>query len=268
MATVPAFADIRDTYASQWAAMKIDDANRGLFNSVASRLYKNIGIYRSIERTTGVPATFIAVAHERESGGDLGTYLGNGEPLSMVTKLVPKGRGPFGSFSEGAIDALRYEGLDKIRDWSLERMLYCLEAYNGWGYFMFHNMPSPYIWARTSIAQRGKYVADGKFDPTIMDVQVGCAGIIAALWAIDPTLRLQQTSDVVVPRPRPEAPEISLDPAPVDPPKPRPVPPPAPPPSTVTPAQQGILAALAAIAGGLLVFGHQIADWFHRLIGG
>lgn len=211
MATVPALADIRDTYASQWAAMKIDDANRGLFNSVATRLYKNIGIYRSIERTTGVPATFIAVAHERESGGDLSTYLGNGESLSMVTKLVPKGRGPFGSFSEGAIDALRYEGLDKIRGWSLERMLYCLEAYNGWGYRMFHSMPSPYIWARTSIAQRGKYVADGKFDPTIMDVQVGCAGIIAALWTIDPTLRPPMTSDVVVAEP----PEISLDPAPV-----------------------------------------------------
>lgn len=198
-ATVPAFADIRLDYTAKWQAMKIDDANRGLFDAVARRLYKNIGIYRSIERDTGVPATFIAVAHEREADGDMDAYLGNGQPLSMVTTVVPKGRGPFGSFSEGAIDALRYEGLDKIKDWSLERMLYCLEAYNGWGYRLYHNMPSPYLWSRTTIAQRGKYVADGKFDPTIMDVQVGCAGIISSLWTIDPTLRPEATSDVVVP---------------------------------------------------------------------
>jgi lysozyme family protein len=40
---------------------------------------------------TGVPWFVVAALHERESGADFATYLGNGEPLNRVTQLVPKG---------------------------------------------------------------------------------------------------------------------------------------------------------------------------------
>lgn len=183
------FADLRGEYSRLWSSMTIDPANKGLFDSIAKRLYGRIGLYRSVERATRVPATMVAVIHEREADGDLSAYLGNGQPLSMVTTLVPQGRGPFGSFTEGAIDALKYEGLDTVEEWTLERALFELEDYNGPGYRM-HHVNSAYLWARTSNYTSGKYVADGVWDPTVKDQQAGCAGIIASLWALDPTLRL------------------------------------------------------------------------------
>jgi lysozyme family protein len=63
-------------------------------------------------------------------------------------------------------------------------MLYYLEKYNGVGY---HNrgMPTPYLWAGTTIQEPGKYVADGEFDPDYMDTQPGCCGLLYVLHELD-----------------------------------------------------------------------------------
>ena len=62
---------------------------------------------QGISNTTSVP-WIIAVIHEREKGNDR-QFLANiaqGDPWNRQSVSVPKGRGPFGSFEEAAIDAL------------------------------------------------------------------------------------------------------------------------------------------------------------------
>lgn len=129
-----------------------------------------------------MPWQFIAVAHHRESNGNFNTYLGNGEPLNKKTTLVPKGRGPFKDWEAGALDALincaPYAA--KNKDWSIGGTLAKLEEYNGLGYSRM-GKPSPYLWAGTDQYDKGKYVADGKYDPTVVDKQLGAAGILKFL---------------------------------------------------------------------------------------
>jgi lysozyme family protein len=137
----------------------------------------------------------VAAIHMRESSCDWDTYLGNGQPLNKVTTLVPEGRGPFATWEEGAIDALLYQGLHEVRDWRLEKMLYHLEKYNGLGY---HNkgLPTPYLWAGTTIQEPGKYVADGKFDPTYWDTQPGCCGLLYAIHRLNAPSQYQRETAV------------------------------------------------------------------------
>jgi hypothetical protein len=71
---------------------------------------------------------------------------------------------------------------------AIEGVLTRLEMYNGTGYFQFHDCPSPYIWSRTDQYVAGKYVADGKFDGTVIDSQQGCAPLLAAMMLQDPTI--------------------------------------------------------------------------------
>ena len=175
-------------YARQWDGMKIKPARLAEFDHLAARLYANKPRYAAIEAKTGVPWHLIAVLHLRESNADFRTYLGNGQPLSRKTTIVPRGRGPFSSFEDGAVDALKIDGLTSVRDWRLEKELYYCELFNGAGYNN-RGLPSPYVWGGTSVQRPGKYVADGKFDPGVLDPQPGCAPILARLAEIDHSIR-------------------------------------------------------------------------------
>jgi lysozyme family protein len=108
---------------------------------------------------------------------------------------VPAGRGPFDTWEEGAIDALTYDGLTEIPDWRLEKMLFHCEKYNGTGYHS-KGLPSPYLWAGSTIQQPGKYVADGKFDPNEIDEQPGCCGILYAIHRLDPPAQYERETAV------------------------------------------------------------------------
>jgi lysozyme family protein len=55
-------------------------------------------------------------------------------------------------------------------------MLYRLEAYNGFGYRR-KGVPSPYLWSFCNLYERGKYVADGQYDPNAVSKQCG-AGVM------------------------------------------------------------------------------------------
>jgi lysozyme family protein len=65
----------------------------------------------------------------------------------------------------------------KWKDWSVGGTLSLLEQYNGLGYAT-KGIPSPYIWSGTDQYSKGKYVADHMFDPSVVDAQFGCAGLI------------------------------------------------------------------------------------------
>jgi len=166
---------------------------------VANDILADRGQYEATENATGVPWFWIACVHDRESNRNFATVLHNGERniigTGRLTTKVPKGRGPFNSWGEAAIDALTLpekddgKELNKVEEWTLARCLYQFEEYNGWGYNGKIN--SPYVWAGTSNQQRGKYTSDGVYTATHWDTQLGCAGILKALIRVAPEIEEQ-----------------------------------------------------------------------------
>jgi hypothetical protein len=116
--------------------------------------------------------------------------------LSRVTTEVPAGRGPFANFHDGAVDALRYDGLDKIHDWSAASVGYHLEGYNGWGYLSKPTV-SPYIASWSNKYTSGKYVADHVYDPNAVSQQPGALTILKVLSTLDKTINLGGPSPVI-----------------------------------------------------------------------
>lgn len=173
-------------YQKLWDTMHIIRDNSEL-QRVSDKIKKYKDVYQKVEAVTGVPWQMIGVIHERESGEqDIGVFktaLHNGERIigtNRKTRLVPAGRGPFADWQSAAVDALVYQGFNKIKDWTPARMLWALEPYNGYGY-RNKGLRSPYLWASTNWQQPGKYVKDGVFDPSVMDTQIGCAALLKYL---------------------------------------------------------------------------------------
>lgn len=146
---------------------------------LVERLKQNSTRYGDV--MPSVPWHIVAVIHEMECSQDFSKYLGNGQSLNKVTTIVPKGRGPFATFEEGAVDALHLADAHKITDWSIGNALYFLEGYNGYGYEQYHNMPSPYLWAGSNHYSKGKYTSDGKFDSNAVSSQIGVAVLLKFL---------------------------------------------------------------------------------------
>ncbi len=164
------------------------------FTAVAKRLVAAKERYQHVQASTGVPWAFIAVAHERECSQDWGGSLAQGDPWNRVSVHVPAGRGPFKSWEDAAVDALVNCApfAARNKDWSIGGTLTKLEEYNGLGYAA-RSRPSPYIWSGTNQYVSGKYVRDGVYDPNAVDHQLGCAGLLLAMMAIDPSIKFDGT---------------------------------------------------------------------------
>ena len=178
---------LQQANAKRWANAKLTRAVEA--NNIALHLFKAKARYQTVEAKTGVPWPAVAVIHERESSQNFNTQLGQGDPLNRVSVHVPAGRGPFKTWEDGAYDALVLCApfLAHRRDWSLGAALTALETYNGIGYAA-KGAPSPYLWAGTDQYRSGKYVKDGVYDPNKVDQQMGCAALLKALMALDPTI--------------------------------------------------------------------------------
>lgn len=185
---MPAFEPLQDDYARLWATMEIRADKNDAVTRIAHKLIAHKATYREVEVATGVPWFVIAALHNRESDADFSTYLGNGEPLDRVTRLVPKGRGPFASWQAGAIDALRLDRLDQVTDWTAARACYEIEKFNGFGY-RAKGLASPYLWSFSNHYARGKYVADGRFDLDAVDRQCGAIPILKRIMELDSSAR-------------------------------------------------------------------------------
>lgn len=141
--------------------------------------------YDAVGEVTAVPWHFIAVIHALESSFNFRAHLHNGDfPLTARTRQVPAGRPlkwlPPSDWESSAKDALRLLGFTGQSDWSLERTLYRLEAYNGLGYRSL-GVPTPYLWSFSNHYDRGKYVADGRFSATARSQQCGAAVMLKLL---------------------------------------------------------------------------------------
>ncbi|RAI34510.1 hypothetical protein CH340_08770, partial [Rhodoplanes serenus] len=184
----PTFEAARQGYVAMWSSASIKSDRRAAAEKVARRIVANRARYETVQRITGVPWFWIGAIHDRESGGDFRGVLHNGERIigsGRKTKLVPKGRGPFSSWEEAAIDALWLKSLQKITDWSIARQLYEAERFNGFGY-VSRGVNSPYVWGATNHQQRGKYVRDGVWSVTAWDTQLGVAAVLRALVDVSP----------------------------------------------------------------------------------
>jgi lysozyme family protein/peptidoglycan hydrolase-like protein with peptidoglycan-binding domain len=182
----PRFADLKAEYADLWQRMTVSPNRVAAVTQIANRLLGFKSRYQNAAQATGVPWFVIAALHNRESDADFTTYLGNGEPLHRVTRLVPAGRGPFPNWEAGAIDALHVDGLNQVTDWSPERACYEVEKFNGFGY-RNRGLPSPYLWSFSNNYHSGKFVADRRFDPNFVDQQCGAIPIIKEIMARDPS---------------------------------------------------------------------------------
>lgn len=149
-----------------------------------SRLIKFKPTYAAIGAELGIPWVFIGIVHGMEGGFNFNTHLHNGDPLSARTVRVPAGRPAGGqppfTWLESARDALKLKKLDQIADWTLPRILYQLEAYNGFGYRP-RGIPTPYLWSFSNLYCAGKFVADGVFDPAAVSKQCGAAVMLRTL---------------------------------------------------------------------------------------
>jgi lysozyme family protein len=190
------YATLTAANAARWQRAVLTKADA--FAAAAQKLLAAKPRYAAVATVTGVPWFVIAVIHERESSGDFRGVLHNGEAIigtGRKTTLVPKGRGPFSSWEDAAVDALTncHPYAARNTDWSAGGTLTLLERYNGLGYFS-RGLPSPYLWAGTDQYAKGKYVRDGVFDAGAVDKQPGCAGLLMALQQDDPTIRFAVAS--------------------------------------------------------------------------
>lgn len=158
---------------------KVDDAQL-----IIDNIKHNESRYKVVEQLTGVPWYVTAVVHYRESSLNFKRHMHNGDPLTARTVHVPagypkKGTPPF-TWVESAIDALKLKSWHTCSDWSIENTLSLMERYNGLGYKK-KGLPSPYIWSWSDNYKKGKYIADGRFDPEVVDKQCGTAVLLKLL---------------------------------------------------------------------------------------
>lgn len=183
------FSELRGEYARLLGTMTIRPEKLAAADSVTRKIVANRSRYEAVAKATGVPWHLVGVIHAMECGLSFKQHLHNGDPLTARTRQVPAGRPKLGSppftWEESAIDALRYDGLDKVTDWSDERECFELEGYNGWGYRKYHpEVLSPYLWSYSNHYRRGKYVQDGKWDPGAVSGQCGAIVLLKRVNAL------------------------------------------------------------------------------------
>ena len=178
MAKAPTFSATKKGYENLYNSMKFTRSTA--INAAARKIIANKDSYKKVENATGVPWYWVGAIHMRESNNNFQGVLHNGERIigtGRKTVLEPDGRGPFSSWHEAAIDAIKLKKLQNIKDWSIPRQLFEAERYNGWGY-TWRGVNSPYVWGGTNHQQRGKYIRDGVWSSTATDQQLGVAPVI------------------------------------------------------------------------------------------
>lgn len=180
-----------------------DTTNKAWFAEESARL-KRLGY--------DVPWYVVAVTKEMEAGLDqqFKLSIAQGDRWDQASRNVPRGRGPFDSWYEAADDALikcaPYMALWK--NWTTGGTLTILMKYNGVGYFL-RGLPSAYLFSGTTSYVKGKFTADGKWDPEAVSKQVGVAALLLGMQAIDASVKF--TNDNVEPRASSEPPKDIVD---------------------------------------------------------
>jgi lysozyme family protein len=186
------FPDLTAEYSSMFDSCVINPERASLIQQSVANLRANKARYATVAaRFANMHWYFVGALHCLEGSFNFKTHLHNGDPLTARTVHVPPGRPPTGAppftWEDSAQDALAFENLDRETDYTLPRILYLFEHYNGMGYRQF-GLPSPYLWSFSSNYVKGKYGQDGKFDPDLVSKQVGAAVLLKGLQAAGETV--------------------------------------------------------------------------------
>ena len=190
----PPLDTVRREYVTRYASLRVPADRQAEIAAIVQRITQHRARYEEVSRasknalSSGVPWQVIGVIHSLECDGRFDQHLHNGDPLARPTVNEPAHlptnwlRLPADqrTWEASALDALAYDHFLTWHDWSLPGALYMLEAYNGWGY-RSHDCPTPYLWAATQHYTAGKYIADGRFDPTAVSKQIGAAPLLQSL---------------------------------------------------------------------------------------
>lgn len=190
--------------------MRVIEARRPAIDAVATRINNNRERYSKVAaQFPGMPWYVIGMWHYREDNNDFRGVLHNGEHIigtGRKTKLVPAGRGPFSTWEEAAVDALRIKNLQNVKDWTIERIGYESERFNGFGY-VNKGINSPYVWSGSNLYSAGKYVADGRYDANHVDKQLGVMPIMRRIFDLGFAAEPQKQSAPMQTQPVGEGPD-------------------------------------------------------------
>jgi lysozyme family protein len=193
----------RQGYLELWGKAKVRPGDVARATAAAEKLMALAPRYKKLEAKTGVPWYAVALIHMRECNNNFRGVLHNGELIvgtGRKTKLVPAGRGPFATFEESAIDALKdYAGAV----WDIGQIAFICEKFNGFGY-RGKGIPSPYLWAASTVQKPGKYVADHVYDASHWDTQLGTMTVFKRLCELDAEVAARvngKNSPAVIPPP-------------------------------------------------------------------
>jgi len=212
---------LRAEYNTLYVNSKIRKKWYDLTMRRARMLFESKYRYVDISEKTGVPWKVIATIHNMEGRGLFDRQLFNGQKWNRRTTLVPKKRGPWSSWEDAALIAMKelYQQAKKnipdLEDngvFDLAECLWCFENHNGWGYrkrgycMSGSNPPgfgTPYIWSFTDQYTKGRYVSDGKFSSSAVSQQVGSAAMLRALDELD-VEEFPVTPNPIMTDPKPE----------------------------------------------------------------
>ena len=200
------FENTKAGYLNMWRSIRIKPSDAVHVDRFAQKIIAGEAAYKNVEKAIGVPWFFVGALHMRESSCNFAGVLHNGEKIigtGRKTRIVPAGRGPFESWYESAIDALKLKGLHLITEWSPERMGYEAERFNGLGYTN-KGVNSPYVWAGRNHEQTGKYIADHVWDSSHDDTQLGVMTVLKRLCELRPDIAAAMSAAAKPEQPEPK----------------------------------------------------------------
>lgn len=178
-----------DYYKQLYDTVQILPGKLEQVKAEVDRIYKGYQSYKAVEAQCGVSWVFHAAIHEMECDCNFSRQILNGEKWDRVTTIWPVGLGPWKSWVESTVYALKrkrasdptWTPLDEVEDWTIAICGREWEKWNGGGYLR-RGKNSPYLWAGSNHGVGvGYYRADGQYDPTAQSKQIGA---MVLLWAL------------------------------------------------------------------------------------
>ena len=210
------FASLKDEYATLWQEMRIRAERIDEIRHIFSRLTNpaSRARYQSVEAATDVPWFVIAIIHNLEASRAFDRHLHNGDPLTARTRNVPRNRPAAGSppftWEESAQDALTFDRLTGISPWTVERIAFEMEKFNGFGVRNHHpHVKTPYLWSFSNIYSRGKCIADRTWSENAVSAQ--CGAMVMLRFLMDQGAISVRTEGT--PEPPEDTPELPAVPA-------------------------------------------------------
>jgi len=151
-----------------------------------------------VQKQLGIPVVWMVCSFERESGSDFTRSPSQGDRWDRVSVHVPRGIGPFKSFTDAALWAYIHDGLNRNSSpWDMAYACYKWEVFNGFGP-RNHGRVSGYVYSGTNqydppTGKGGKYIRDGLWSAITVDQQLGCLALALEMIRLRPDLAFGET---------------------------------------------------------------------------